>query len=274
MTDELREQIKHSASHCALDGQLWANPFQDENLFAVVAGMERYIVDQHANWMAESKEEKNKNVAFIIGKTVDTETPHLKGLFFSSKIDVTHNNIFLLGIKKLNNQPFVVLSRFDRYFRLCFDLKKLEEESQPCKERIDPRFKNRQQATTDAIAMEKSAILTILGVDAMANLPPRKALAHQEKQLLELIKEAAPLSRHHWNRAAKVARHCYSLLLLQDREVRHDFDRPDKPNLFGDAALVQNALFLRASILSDDYAAKRMLGYTGLSELVCRKSVS
>ena len=274
MTDELREQIKHSASHCTLDGQLWANPFQDENLFAVVAGMERYIVDQHANWMAESKEEKNKNVAFIIGTTIDTETPDLKGLFFSSKIDVTHNNIFLLGIKKLNNQPFVVLSRFDRYFRLCFDLKKLEEESQPYKERIDPRFKNRQQATTAAIAMEKSAVLTILGIDAIANLAPRKALANQEKQRLEFIKFAAPLSRNHWNLSAEVARRCYSLLLVQKRKIRNEFDDPNNPNLFGDTALVQNALFLRASILSDDYAAKTMLGYTGLSELVCRKSVS
>ena len=274
MTDKLREQLKHSVSHCTMDGRLWPNPIQRENLFQVLEGMERYIVDSNSNWKAESKEPRNKDVAFIIGRTVDTEEDNLKGLLFSPKVDVTNNNIFGFGLEDVAGLRLVALHRLDRYFKLIFDPVKLDEESKPRTKRTNVENVLSEKRAIASIEQEKSVILDILGVHRIADLPERKALANKERDLLGCIRSNAIHCRYNWKLSVEVARRCYALLLIQQRRMRSEFALPGYRNVFGDMTLVQNGIFLRAGILSADKAPKTMLSYTGLTEVVCRKSLT
>src|SRR5438093_966397 len=144
-TQKLKEQLKHSISHCALDGpRLWQNPFQSENLFEVVVRMERYVVDSNSNWKAESKISKNRNVAFILGQTVTTEEDNLKSLYFSRKVNMSNNNLFYFGLDDITGELLVALERLDTAFSLTFDRAKLNEESRLRSKRTDHEFQLRQ----------------------------------------------------------------------------------------------------------------------------------
>jgi hypothetical protein len=65
--------------------------------------------------------------------------------------------------------------------------------------------------------------------------------------------------------SAKVARHCYALLLAENfPKIRDEFSDSNRLNVFGDTQILQNAIFLEAGILSNDGALERMAGYAGL----------
>src|SRR5438132_588739 len=121
MTPKLREQLEHSVSHLTLDGRLWLNLNRSENLFDVISRMRRVIVDSNSGWKRLSHQAANRNVAFIIGKTVQTEEDNLRGVFFSPKVDLTNNNLFGFGLEKLGGRLFVGLHRIDHAFSLIFD---------------------------------------------------------------------------------------------------------------------------------------------------------
>jgi hypothetical protein len=273
MTHKLREQLKHSVSHCTLDGRLWLNPNQSENLFDVVSRMRRFIVDSNSDWKRLSRKSANRNVAFIVGRTVETEEDNLSGVFFSHKVDLTNNNLFGFGLQVLGDHLLVCLHRIDPAFRLIFDQEKLDRESRPRKQRTEPEFLDRQAREQEAIDAEKREILLVLGVRHITELPDRKNLVEQERRLLTAIQSASPLAYYNWEISVLSARQCYALMLIQKRRMRHEFGLPDYRNVFGDVTLVQNALFMRSGILSNDDAPRRMLGYTGMPDLVCQRSV-
>ncbi len=274
MTPELREQLKHSVSHCTLEGRrLLVNPMQTEDLFEVIAGMVRFIVDTNSNWKAESRAPENKGVAFILGKTVTMEEDNLKSLYFSQKVDISNNNLFHLGLEELGGNTLVVLERLDKPYALIFDQRKLVEESMPRAQRTDPEFQSRQRRQLLAVDEERRCILDLLHVKRIGDLPLRNKIEAVEAEILEFVRDRAPLCRYDWWRSVEVARRCYALLLIQKGGIRTEFADPAYRHVFGDVTLVQNALFLRAGILSNDHAPKRMAGYTGLRELVCRGSV-
>jgi hypothetical protein len=50
-------------------------------------------------------------------------------------------------------------------------------------------------------------------------------------------------------------------------KTRDEFCDPNRRNVFGDTRLIQNALWLKARILSNDGAVKRMVEYLGLPEI-------
>jgi hypothetical protein len=57
---------------------------------------------------------------------------------------------------------------------------------------------------------------------------------------------------------------------MEKLAIRTEFASPDYDNVFGDTAAIQNALFLKAAILSEDKQLRRMAGYVGLE---CIKSL-
>lgn len=272
MTPRLRKALKHSFTYCDFDGRLVPHRLQSENLFEVIHGMKRFIVDSNASWRAEAAKPKNKDVAFILGRTLNDETDNLKSLFFSEKVNLSNNNLFLFGIDDLMGPKLVKLQRLDEPFSLVLDMEGMEEESKPRQHRTDPVFKARRVRQLASIEEAKREILRLLKVKSIEELPKKNALASLQAELQNFITGAAPLCHLHWGNSIEVACHCYALLVIQDRQIRNEFAKSasDYPNVLGDTALVQNALFLRAGILSDDFAPKKMTSYIGLTEMVCQ----
>ena len=65
----------------------------------------------------------------------------------------------------------------------------------------------------------------------------------------------------------EVARWCLALLLIKDRDARHRFEKQGSVNSFCDAALVKDALFWNAGILSGDGGVRRMARFCKLTAL-------
>ena len=113
------------------------------------------------------------------------------------------------------------------------------------------------------IERTKRKILEILDVDDIAKLAPRSELSELEMRLTDYIRTNSARCFCHWINSGMVAECCYALLLIQDRQIRNEFAKPDYLNVLGDTMLVHNALFFRAKIFSRDFAPKKMASYIG-----------
>lgn len=273
-SSKLQKQFQHSVSFYTLYGICVTHPISRENLFHIVTSMERYIVDSHASWQAESKKPQNQNKAFIIGRTISDETENLKALFFGDKVDTSNNNIFNLGVTSVNNEPLVTLERLDAHFQSVFDCQKLEEESKPQAKRTDTAFLQRRKKRLENVELEKKQILKVLEVSDIAQLAPRAELNQSETGLTAYIRENRSRCFGHWLNSMEVARCCYALLLIQSRKIRNEFALPDYWNVFHDTILIHNALFLKAKIFSGDFAPNKMASYIGDPAIVCLKKIT
>lgn len=271
--DKLKEWEQHSFALLTLDGEHVHHPMQREHLFGLIGGMQRYIVDGNSHWKAEASKPANKNVAFILGATVTIEEDNLQSVFFSEKLDISHRNVFLLGLVRVTNGLLVQLQRLDPAFRSIFDETKLLEESHPRKLRADSEFQERLQGEKAQLEDAKQQILNILGVPSIAELLDRNALTGLQERIQRDITRNAPACRYSWEDSVKVAVLCFALLLIREGKARTRFGRDDKPNVLGDAMLIRDALFLHAGILSNDKEVRKMASFTGLPELVCDAKV-
>jgi hypothetical protein len=50
-------------------------------------------------------------------------------------------------------------------------------------------------------------------------------------------------------------------------KTRQEFNETDRPNVFGDIRLFQNALWLKSRIISNDAAVRRMAEYAAMPEI-------
>src|ERR1700677_3958648 len=122
LTEKEREDfLGHKFSCCTLnDAKIIQPPFQQENLFDVISGMKRYVVDTNSNWKAESANPQNRDKAFIITNTVTDEQNNLAGLLFSSKVNVSNHNLFIIGIIAADwadGGPAILIEKLDTHYR-------------------------------------------------------------------------------------------------------------------------------------------------------------
>jgi len=262
----LQQEIQsgHSFSLYSLTGEMVSHPFCRKDLFGVITGMERYVVDNSSDWKKESRQPQNASKAFIVGRTVSDETENLKSVFHSDKVDVSNNNIFSFGLNNmLYGKTLVWIERVDKAFLSVIDAEKLQEETKPFAERTDERFTEWRKERFAGIERTKRKIFGILDVDDIVKLAPRSELSELEMRLTDYIRTNSARCFRHWINSAMVAECCYALLLIQDRQIRNEFAKPDYLNVLGDTMLVHNALFFRAKIFSGDFAPKKMASYIG-----------
>ncbi len=88
--------------------------------------------------------------------------------------------------------------------------------------------------------------------------------------MLASIRAGVSACVNNYLKAIDIARRCYALLLMEKIKIRNEFASPDYDNVFGDTTAIQNALFLKAAILSEDKQLRRMAGYVRLE---CVKSL-
>ncbi len=268
-------EIKHSFSLYKMTGEPFSHPFCREDLFSVITGMERYVVDSSSDWKSESQKQQNANKAFIIGRTVLDEAENPLGVFHSKKVDVSNNNIFSFYLDDaLNSQTLVWIDRVDKAYFTVVDRQKLVEEKKPLADRTDEKSVQWRKRTLAGIDHTKRRILDILDVGNIAELTPSAELSALESRLTEYIQANSQYCFRHWVNSAMVAECCYALLLIRHRNIRNEFAEPDYLNVLGDTMLVHNALFFRAKILSKDFAPKKMASYVGDSEIVAASKIS
>jgi hypothetical protein len=268
--DEQRDFVGHAFTFCSLSGEIQQLEGR-ENLFEVVAQMERYIVDTNSNWKTEATRTENRNKAFIIGKTIMDEQDNIAGLLFGPNTNIQNNNIFVMGIyrpRDSNTEPRILLERLDQYYRGVFNEESLLAASKSRRERRqqkDTEFLEYEGQLAAGVENEKQALLLLLGkLKDISELPLPDELKEKRLQFLAAIQREALNCSGDYLRAVNVARHCYALLLMEKLKMRTEFAKPGYLNVFGDTAIIQNALFMRAEILSSDKPLKRMASYAGL----------
>lgn len=271
LTDEQRAVIcAHEVSFCTLDGRFV--PFAPQpavNLFETISKMERYVVDSHGNWKAEAAKPENRDRAFILGRTILEEQHDTRGLLFGPKVNLCNNNIFLLGMRSQLGEgpPWVKLERLDEAYRKEFDEERLSNAAKGLK---DTKLLNYERRRLEDIGAEKDAVLSIIRVTDIASLPAPRELEGPRADLLASIRAGVSACVNNYLKAIDIARRCYALLLMEKIKIRNEFASPDYDNVFGDTTAIQNALFLKAAILSEDKQLRRMAGYVRLE---CVKSL-
>jgi hypothetical protein len=275
----VRDFAKHSFSFYRETGEHIEHPFDTENLLTLLMGMERYIIDSNVpGSVGEAKKPENRNKAFILGQTFTDERENLEDAILGPLADNLNNNLFEFGfigceIRGLPT-PCLILCRLDPFLRATTDAKGLRLESRPRVKRIkdDPDFIERERKHTADVRQFKRIILDeILCWPDVTSLPPPEFIERKKTQLIEIIRSKTSMCfANYWN-AVQVASLCYGALLLEPDKIgvktRNEFCEPNRRNVFGDARLIQNALWLKARILSNDGAVRRMAEYLSLSEI-------
>jgi hypothetical protein len=275
----LREQAQHSVSCYGLNGEHLRNDFDKEDLRAVLMRMDRYIIDSNLlGSISDAKKPENRNKAFILGQTVADEVENLERLLFGRNVDNANNNLFVFGFVGPDASPlpapYLMINRLDSNYWLIFDKKGLREESRQRVKRMqdDPEFIERERKNTSDVFQFKGTILNeILRWPDITSLPPVEFTERKKAQLVGTIRSKAAGCFANYANACEIASFCYAALLLEPDMIgvktRDEFCDPNRRNVFGDTRLIQNALWLKARILSNDGAVKRMVEYLGLPEI-------
>lgn len=202
-----------------------------EDLFNLISGMDRVIVDNGAEWKQQSLKEPNK--AFILGRTVSSEKHNLEGEFFNKKVKGGRKNVFLFAVKSINGLPIFRIHRLDSHFKSTI--------SKPL-----PTF---SEMTPAEEAQWNDPVKRLQLRDDIA-----ETVTNFPSDLLQAkIKESVSPAFKNYQLSYRVAGWAYALLLqgISSKENKEwqKFLNNDK-NLFGDTALIQEALFFRAGVLS------------------------
>jgi hypothetical protein len=238
-----------------------------ENLFEVIKKCEpRFVVDNNINWFELSASPGYANAAFILGTTTDKEASPLRLLL--ERKDQTPKirpNVFLFGMKSPTPEdalaghrtPLLVISRLDAHATNIRDMSGLRKFDQPGggKAKWD---------TSESIEDEKRKVLTLLAVKSIEEVPRLRDRDSKDTELRLSIKRERPNCTGRFWESNDVSRFAFARLLLCSSQARSEFAQLDYNNVFGDRALIQNALFLGAGILSKDKGVAKMARLCGL----------
>lgn len=276
--ERVKKGLSNAASFYTLEGVNVLNyGVAPTNLLAVIDGMERYVVDGNSPWKAAAAKKEISGKAFIIGDTVQSEHPNLKGTLFGTKTDISNNNLFIFGVAPPSiGSDLLLVRRMDEHYRSIFDESLLDLESARPETRTDAKFIERRQRQARNTAELKNDILRRIGIRDLGDIPKRQQesfCAAKKAELLEDVRATAAQCRRNYRLSCEVASLCCAALLMewdeddQGVKARKDFVKPNYPNVFGDIRILQNALYLNANILSWDKAFKLMTGYVGLKHV-------
>lgn len=216
-----------------------------EDLFSVIRAMEPVVVDSNSEWKARSLAEAHR--AFVLGRTIDNETPNLEGVYFNRKVEGGRPNVFTVGLERADWRSAIVIHRLDGHFKSIFRgaLPSLSEVS------IEER------------EMWNDPMSRALLRDGLADL----LLTWPIKALRAKLRAAAPRCVGNYPLSCETASYAYALMLAEthhrDRTETQKFVNTDE-NLFGDTCVIQEALLFGAAVLSRDEHVRRMARCCGL----------
>jgi hypothetical protein len=207
----------------------------------------RFVVDNHSPWEKFAKDETYAGVAFVLATTAKNERDRLLTLF---EDDHGHrkefSNVFFFGAKidKITEKGYmqgnVMLERLDRDAISLKDKGKLDTIGNM----LSPLGFRRPMDEPDE-ELERLKVLRQRGQDAL------------QKE----IEDKAQKCFKNYRLCTEVARMSLALLLEKEPAARHTFDRKGSANSFSDAGLVEDALFLKARIWSEDWGVREMATY-------------
>ena len=224
--------------------------FCGEDLFQVIMGMDRVVIDSCAEWKQRSLREPER--AFILGRTIDNEADNLEGVFFNKEIKGGRRNVFLLNATPFNGLAVISIDRLDTHFKAIFrgTLPRLGEMSPTERTKWNDPAKRRH--LRDSVAQTVATLSSEI--------------------LRARIKATVPQAFKNFVVSCNIAEWAYSLLIQEtshrDKTELTKFNN-NHERLFGDTQLIQEALLLKASILSDNIHVQRMASYCGIK---CEKA--
>ncbi len=240
----LRANMKHSFSVYDFKSNFLGSS-TGEDLFHVICSGERIIVD-NCEWKKRSLAQPQ--LAFILGKTIVDERNNLHGELFNEKIRGGRSNVFLFGVEKIKDCSIgLVIHRLDAHLPEIF--------SGPIPPRSGPNAGDPNKWNCP-IKRERLR-------DSVKNL-----MNDSSERLHGYVASNVQACFRNFDQSCLVADYCHALALLEIRQQSHRERQKfsnNASNLFGDTALIQNALFLGAKILSGDRAfLKQMADYCSI----------
>lgn len=97
-----------------------------------------------------------------------------------------------------------------------------------------------------------------------SDLPAPNDVPKALELLKKDIKRRLPQCRHNIGKSKIAAEACYATLLMEDEQIRAEFDELDYAHAFGDMYILQTALYLGAKIMTKDKPLTKMAGYAGV----------
>ena len=266
--------LEHSQSRYDYAGKHIPHEFEKENVLEVMSQRDMYVIDTNSDWKKESKAYPEK--AFIISPSLSRENENTRDLI----LDVQRaklGNIFSVGIDR--RIDCVIVERIDEPFRYAFDLPKLSEASRGRGEILA----NQKAINWQSIEGDKKLILNhielaflfakilnspLLGAfrksGKASDLPPPDKVAKVMELLKGDIWRRLPECKHNIKKSKITAEACFATLLMDDSQIRAEFDEPNYEHVFGDMYIVLTAIYLRAKIMTKDMGLTKMAGYAGI----------
>ena len=227
---------------------------------------ERFIVDNHIPWEAYASDPRFSQYGFIIGTTVLNESPALLRLFEDRNgRRKVYPNVFHLSAELTTDDAGGILGG-----HLCID--QLDEEFFSLYDRDELSTVGNFRSPLgikkpfDECTTELTHLLNPIRQQLLLRMLDPRGLPARSS-LLKQIQSKALRCFKDYRQSIETARLCFALLLIEDPEARHLFNSKGSVNGFGDAALIKDALFFNAKILSNDFGVKRMAGYCGIITL-------
>jgi hypothetical protein len=256
------QALKHSCSLYDELGRHAPHDYEKENLLNVLSQRECYVIDNCSDWRKEYPKPENREKAFIISPALARENPNIKELILDND-RYKYGNIFSVGILPIQARRYrIMVDRIDEHFRYVFNLPALTKASKG-KGKTVAEQKEQNRRTIDA---HKKQIRDMLRIVNATDLPPptNLMLTVMADTFKQFIKLQIGQCRYNVQVSAKVNTLCYTTLLLEDMQIRKEFDLPSYENVFGDMYILLTALYLTANILTRDAALTRMANYANV----------
>lgn len=270
----IRKILEHSQSRYDFSGKHIPHEFEKENVLEVLSKLDAYVIDTNSEWKKECKAHPEK--AFVMSPSLSRENENTRELILDIR-RAKLGNIFSVGIDMRIKS--VIVERIDEPFRHAFDIPKLSEASRGKGDAL-----TRQKAQNwKTIEIEKRLIIDHIGLaflfaeilnspflnayresDKASDLPAPDKVPKVMELLKSDIKRRLPQCRYDIGKSKIAAEACYATLLMEEKQIRAEFDEPNYAHVFGDMYIVQTALYLNAKILTKDKPLTKMAGYAGI----------
>lgn len=260
--EQALQALKHSCSLYDELGNHVPHDYEKENLLDALSQRDCYVIDNCSDWRKEYPKPENQEKAFIISPALARENPNIKELILDND-RYKYGNIFSIGILPIQGGRYrIMVDRIDKHFRHVFNLPALTEASKGKGETVAEQ-KKKNQKTIDVHKKQIRDCLRIVNASDLLQ-PTDLSITVIAAELKQFITQQVGQCRHNFPISIKVNRLCYATLLLEDVEIRKEFDLPNYENVFGDMYILLTALFLKANILTKDGALTRMAKYANV----------
>jgi hypothetical protein len=175
----------------------------------------------------------------------------------------------------------VFVHRIDELYRYCFDAQlfkagQLADDGNPSIDMMNAIQKKRiyDEITIplfceDALNSTQVSIPFTNSAKAI-DLPSPNKIQSTIDRFKANIKRRLPDCKFNIKKSIRAAELCYSVLLMEDMQLRKEdgikfeFDLPEYAHLFGDMHLVQTAIYLGARIMTKDIPLTKMASYASI----------